>query len=84
MADARASVEGPCGAHLDPDPRGAAEAYGERDPAKVKDVPMAQFRKQKIQPQVGLELSFQGQRGVVTRVGRVRRPIGPGAGVAQR
>lgn len=52
----------------------AAEAYGERDPAKVKDVPMAQFRKQKIQPQVGLELNFQGQRAVVTRVagGRVR------------
>lgn len=52
----------------------AAQAYGERDPGKVKDVPMAQFRKQKIQPQVGLELNFQGQRGVVTRVagGRVR------------
>lgn len=52
----------------------AKEAYGDRDPAKVKDVPMAQFRKQKIQPQVGLELNFQGQRAVVTRVagGRVR------------
>ncbi len=50
------------------------DAYGERDPAKVKDVPMAQFRKQKIQPQVGLELNFQGERGVITRVagGRVR------------
>lgn len=52
----------------------AAEAYGERDPAKVKDVPMAQFRKQKMQPQVGLELNMGGQRGVITRVagGRVR------------
>jgi len=52
----------------------AAEAYGERDPAKIKDVPMAQFRKQKIDPKPGMELNFQGQRGVVTRVagGRIR------------
>ncbi len=52
----------------------AAEAYGERDAAKVKDVPMAQFRKQKMQPQVGLELNMGGQRGIITRVagGRVR------------
>lgn len=52
----------------------AKEAYGERDPTRIKDVPMAQFKRQKIDPRVGMELNFQGQRGVVTRVagGRVR------------
>jgi FKBP-type peptidyl-prolyl cis-trans isomerase 2 len=53
---------------------GAKDAYGERDPAKIKDVPMAQFKRQKVEPQVGMQLTYEGQRGVVTRVagGRVR------------
>ncbi len=52
----------------------AAEAYGARDAAKIKDVPMAMFRKQKVQPQVGMSLNYEGQRAVVSRVagGRVR------------
>ncbi len=52
----------------------AAEAYGDRDPSRIQNVPMAQFRKEKVQPQVGMELNLQGQRGVITRVagGRVR------------
>ncbi len=52
----------------------AALAYGDRDPAKIKDVPMAQFRKQKLTPQPGMEVNFENQRAVVTRVagGRVR------------
>ncbi len=52
----------------------AADAYGARDATKIKDVPMAQFRKQKVQPQPGMEINFENQRAVVTRVagGRVR------------
>ncbi len=51
-----------------------AEAYGERDAKRIHDVPMAQFKAQKVEPQVGMELTFQNQHGVVTRVagGRVR------------
>lgn len=52
----------------------AADAYGERHADKIKDVPMAQFRSQKVQPQVGMTLTYEGERGVITRVagGRVR------------
>ncbi len=52
----------------------AAKAYGDRDPSKIKDVPMAQFRKQKLNPQPGMEVNFENQRAVITRVagGRVR------------
>lgn len=50
------------------------KAYGERDVHKVKDVPMAMFRKEKVKPEVGLILNYQGQRAIVSRVagGRVR------------
>ena len=52
----------------------AAKAYGERDPAKLKDIPMAHFRKQKVQPQVGMQLNMEGGRATIVRVagGRVR------------
>ncbi len=52
----------------------AADAYGVRDPARIKDIPMAQFRKQKVQPQVGMAINYENQRAVITRVagGRVR------------
>src|ERR1041385_1737012 len=52
----------------------AADAYGERHADKIKDVPMAQFRSQKVQPEVGMQLNMGGERGTVTRVagGRVR------------
>jgi FKBP-type peptidyl-prolyl cis-trans isomerase 2 len=51
-----------------------ADGYGERDASKVKDVPMAQFRSQKVAPEPGMVLNLGGERGVVTRVagGRVR------------
>lgn len=50
------------------------EAYGPRDAGKIKNVPMAEFRKQKVDPQVGMLLNYEGQRAQVTRVagGRVR------------
>jgi len=52
----------------------AKDAYGEREAAKIKDVPMAQFRSQKVEPKVGMTLTLEGNRGTVTRVagGRVR------------
>ncbi len=50
------------------------EAYGERDAKKIRDIPMAEFRKQKVDPKVGMELNMEGGKGVITRVagGRVR------------
>ncbi|MCA1819799.1 MAG: peptidylprolyl isomerase, partial [Halobacteriales archaeon] len=53
---------------------GARDAYGEREAAKIRDVPMAQFRSQKVQPEVGMTLTYEGNRGTITRVagGRVR------------
>jgi FKBP-type peptidyl-prolyl cis-trans isomerase 2 len=52
----------------------AVDAYGEREPQKIKDVPMAQFKRQKVEPQVGMQLTYENQRGTITRVagGRVR------------
>ncbi len=52
----------------------AADAYGERKADKIKDVPMAQFKSQKVQPQVGMSVNLSNERGIVTRVagGRVR------------
>lgn len=51
-----------------------ADAYGERDIKKMKDLPMAEFRKQKVQPQVGMEINLEGGKGTIVRVagGRVR------------
>jgi FKBP-type peptidyl-prolyl cis-trans isomerase 2 len=52
----------------------AKDAYGERDAQKIRDVPMAQFRKQKVEPKPGMTLTLEGQPGLITRVagGRVR------------
>jgi FKBP-type peptidyl-prolyl cis-trans isomerase SlyD len=52
----------------------AADAYGERSADKVRDIPMAQFKKQKVEPKVGMQVGLEGQQGIVTRVagGRVR------------
>ncbi len=52
----------------------AAEAYGERDPKRIQTIPMAQFRKQGVKPEVGHILNWNNQRVVVTQVGggRVR------------
>ncbi len=53
---------------------GPEEAYGPRDPAKIKDVPMAKFRKEKVQPELGMRLNLEGERGTIVRIagGRVR------------
>ncbi len=50
------------------------DAYGPRDPAKIKDVPMAKFRKEKVNPELGMRINLEGQRGVIVRIagGRVR------------
>lgn len=52
----------------------AEDAYGARDPKKIRDIPMAQFKAQKVQPEPGMQLNLGGERGTVTRVagGRVR------------
>ncbi len=52
----------------------AVDAYGARDPHKIKDVPMAQFKSQKVEPKVGMTLTLEGERGIITRVagGRIR------------
>ncbi len=51
----------------------AEKAYGERDAKKVQSVPMAQFKKQNVTPQVGQVINWNQQRAVITRVagGRV-------------
>lgn len=53
---------------------GPEDAYGPRDPSKIKDVPMAKFRKEKVQPEIGMRLNLEGQRGTIVRIagGRVR------------
>ncbi len=52
----------------------AEKAYGNRDPSKVQTVPMAQFKKQGVKPQVGQIVNWNQQRAVVVQVGggRVR------------
>jgi FKBP-type peptidyl-prolyl cis-trans isomerase 2 len=52
----------------------AKDAYGEREATKVKDIPMAQFKRQKVEPKVGMEVNLEGGHGHITRVagGRVR------------
>lgn len=52
----------------------AVDAYGERHADKIKDVPMAQFKSQKVTPTPGMSVNLGGERGIVTRVagGRVR------------
>ncbi|MGB0652867.1 MAG: FKBP-type peptidyl-prolyl cis-trans isomerase [Thermoplasmatota archaeon] len=52
----------------------AEDAYGKRDPSLLKDVPMGHFRKQKVEPELGMRLNLEGKPGTVVRVsgGRVR------------
>lgn len=53
---------------------GPEEAYGPRDPQKLKDIPMAEFKRQKVKPEVGMQVNLQEGSGIVVRVagGRVR------------
>ncbi len=49
------------------------QAFGKRDVKKVKIVPMNTFKEHKVQPQPGLQIDVDGERGTVSRVsgGRV-------------
>lgn len=50
------------------------EAFGERDPKLVQLVPMSEFKKQGIKPQVGMAITSEGNTGIIRSVsgGRVR------------
>ncbi len=50
------------------------EAFGERDPNLIQLVPMSEFKKQGIQPQVGMAITSEGNTGIIRSVsgGRVR------------
>ncbi|MBR9683427.1 peptidylprolyl isomerase [Candidatus Woesearchaeota archaeon] len=43
------------------------EAFGKKDIKKIRLVPLAEFRKQNIQPQPGLQIDMDGQVGRVIR-----------------
>tara|TARA_Y100000310_G_scaffold316956_1_gene369285 strand:+ start:5383 stop:6057 length:675 start_codon:yes stop_codon:yes gene_type:complete len=49
------------------------QAFGKRDVKKVKIVPISTFKEHKVQPQPGLEIDVDGERGIVRSVsgGRV-------------
>ncbi|MBI2078656.1 MAG: FKBP-type peptidyl-prolyl cis-trans isomerase [Euryarchaeota archaeon] len=47
----------------------AEEAYGPRDPKNIETLPMQEFRKNKIDPEVGLVITYKNRRGIVTYVG---------------
>ena len=48
-------------------------AFGKRDVKKMKIVPISVFKEHKVQPQPGLQIDVDGDRGIVSRVagGRV-------------
>jgi FKBP-type peptidyl-prolyl cis-trans isomerase 2 len=50
------------------------EAFGERDPKQIQLVPMSEFKKQGIKPQVGMAITSEGNTGIIRSVsgGRVR------------
>jgi len=52
----------------------AAESYGERDPKLVETIPLQEFKKNDVTPQVGLPITYRNRRGTVSTVGggRVR------------
>ena len=49
------------------------QAFGKRDIKKMRIVPMSTFKEHKVQPQPGLQIDIDGERGTVSRVsgGRV-------------
>jgi len=51
-----------------------ADAFGERDPSLMQLVPMSEFKKQGIKPQVGMAITSEGNTGIIRSVsgGRVR------------
>src|SRR3989344_1237720 len=46
----------------------AEQAFGKRDIKKMKIVPMSTFIEHKVQPQPGLQIDVDGERGIVARV----------------
>lgn len=51
-----------------------AEGFGERDPKLIQLIPMAEFRKQGIKPQVGMTITSEGTAGKIQSIsgGRIR------------
>ncbi|MDP3989821.1 MAG: peptidylprolyl isomerase [archaeon] len=51
----------------------AEKAFGKRDVKKMRIVPIAEFKKHKVQPQPGLQIDMDGEMGIITRIasGRV-------------
>lgn len=43
--------------------------YGARDPKNIETLPMQEFRKNKVDPEVGLVITYKNRRGIVTNVG---------------
>jgi FKBP-type peptidyl-prolyl cis-trans isomerase 2 len=50
------------------------EGFGERDPKQMQLIPMSEFRKQGLKPQVGMSISLENTPGVIRSIsgGRVR------------
>jgi FKBP-type peptidyl-prolyl cis-trans isomerase 2 len=47
----------------------AEDAYGPRDPKLIETLPIQEFKKNKVAPEVGLVITYKQRRGVVTYVG---------------
>lgn len=47
----------------------AEKAYGARDAKHIETLPMQEFRKNKVEPEVGLQITYKNRRGTVTYVG---------------
>lgn len=49
-------------------------AYGPRDPKLIETIPMQEFKRNKVDPVSGLQITYKNRRGLVTNVGggRVR------------
>lgn len=45
------------------------KAYGARDAKLIETLPMQEFRKNKVEPEVGLQITYKNRRGTVTYVG---------------
>ena len=45
------------------------QAYGARDAKNIETLPMQEFRKNKVDPEVGLVITYKNRRGIVTYVG---------------
>lgn len=50
------------------------KAYGARDPKLIETIPMQEFKRNKVDPTPGLQITYKNRRGLVTNVGggRVR------------